>query len=85
MIYFSRHKAIIFCLLLAAVFAVSCGKGDEYAQECYRQGREKREAGEPVAAMQCFINATHSRTRDFHILGCIYSNMGSICSKIINL
>ena len=29
--------------------------------------------------MQAFINATHSRTRDYHILGRVYSNMGSIC------
>ena len=29
--------------------------------------------------MECFINATHSRTRDYHILGRIYSNMGDLC------
>ena len=29
--------------------------------------------------MQVFINATHSHTRDYHILGRVYSNMGSIC------
>ena len=28
--------------------------------------------------MQVFINATHSHTRDYHILGRVYSNMGSI-------
>jgi hypothetical protein len=28
--------------------------------------------------MQVFINATHSRTHDYHILGRIYSNMGGI-------
>ena len=29
--------------------------------------------------MQCFINATHARSRDYHILGRVYSKMGSIC------
>ncbi len=29
--------------------------------------------------MQCFINATHSRTHDYHILGRVYSNMGTLC------
>ncbi len=29
--------------------------------------------------MQCFINATHSRTHDYHILGRTYSNMGTLC------
>ena len=81
MIYFSKHKAIIFCLLWAAILAVSCGKGDEYAQECYRLGREKREAGEPVAAMQYFILATQSRTGDHKLLGRVYSNMANMCRQ----
>ena len=50
-----------------------------YARACYHYGRLLREKDDPVAAMQVFINATHSRTRDYHILGRIYSNMGSIC------
>ena len=29
--------------------------------------------------MQAFIRATHSRTRDYHILGRVYSNMGDLC------
>ena len=52
---------------------------DEYAHACYHYGRILREKENPVEAMQCFINATHSRTRDYHILGRVYSNMGSIC------
>ncbi len=52
---------------------------DEYAHACYHYGRLLREKDNPVEAMQCFINATHSRTRDDHILGRVYSNMGSIC------
>ena len=52
---------------------------DDYAHACYHYGRRLRANDNPVGAMQCFINATHSRTRDYHILGRIYSNIGSIC------
>ena len=50
-----------------------------YAHACYHYGRLLREKDNPVEAMQCFINATHTRTHDYHILGRAYSNMGSIC------
>ena len=52
---------------------------DEYARCCYHYGRLLREKDDPVVAMQVFINATHSHTRDYAILGRIYSNTGSIC------
>ena len=52
---------------------------DEYAHACYHYGRLLRDKDNPVAAMQCFINATHSRTHDYHILGRVYSNMGTLC------
>ena len=52
---------------------------DEYAHACYHYGKLLRKKDNPVEAMQCFINATHSHTRDYHILGRVYSNMGSIC------
>ena len=52
--------------------------GDEYAHACYHYGRLLREKENPVEAMQCFINASHARTRDYHILGRVYSNMGDI-------
>ena len=52
---------------------------DDYAHACYHYGRLLREKGDPVAAMQVLIRATHSRTHDYHILGRVYSNMGSIC------
>ena len=51
---------------------------DEYAHACYHYGRLLREKDNPVEAMQCFINASHTRTRDYHILGRVYSNMGDI-------
>ena len=50
-----------------------------YAHACYHYGRLLREKDNPVAAMECFINATHTRTRDYHIIGRVYSNMGDIC------
>ena len=51
---------------------------DEYAHSCYHYGKLLRAKDHPAEAMQAFINATHSRTRDYHILGRVYSNMGSI-------
>ena len=51
---------------------------DDYAHACYHYGKLLRANENPVEAMQCFINATHSRTRDYHILGRVYSNMGDI-------
>ena len=50
----------------------------DYVHACYHYGRLLRNNDDPVAAMQVFINGTHSRTKDYHILGRIYSNMGSI-------
>ena len=51
---------------------------DDYAHACYHYGRLLREKENPVEAMQVFIHATHSHTRDYHILGRVYSNMGDI-------
>ena len=50
-----------------------------YAHSCYHYGKLLRAKDDPEEAMQAFINATHSRTHDYHILGRVYSNMGSIC------
>ena len=55
------------------------GLGSSYAHACYHYGRLLREKDNPVEAMQVFIEATHSHTRDYHILGRVYSNMGDIC------
>ena len=52
---------------------------DTYAHACYHYGKLLRAKDDPVSAMQAFIAATHSRTRDYHILGRVYSNMGDIC------
>ena len=50
-----------------------------FTHACYHYGKLLRAKDNPVEAMQAFICATHSRTRDYHILGRVYSNMGSIC------
>lgn len=50
----------------------------DFAHSCYHYGRLLREKENPVAAMECFIRATHSRTRDYHILGRVYNNIGEI-------
>lgn len=51
----------------------------DYAHACYHYGKLLRAKDNPVEAMQAFINATHSGTDDYHILGRVYSNIGSIC------
>lgn len=51
----------------------------DFSHSCYHYGRLLREKDNPVEAMQAFIAATHSRTRDYHILGRVYSNIGDIC------
>lgn len=51
----------------------------EYAHACYHYGRLLREKDDPAAAMQAFLDATHSHTKDYHILGRVYSNIGDIC------
>ena len=56
-----------------------CVFPDDYAHACYHYGRLLRAKGNHVEAMKVFIAATHSRTRDYHILGRVYSNMGSMC------
>ena len=58
-------------------------RSTDYAHACYHYGRLLRRADDPVAAMQVFISGTHSGTEDHHILGRIYSNIGSICHLAI--
>jgi len=51
---------------------------DSYVHACYHYGRLLRSKEQPAEAMQCFINATHTRSDDYYMLGRVYSNMGSI-------
>ena len=59
-------------------FREGLGLGSPYAHACYHYGKLLRAKENPVEAMQAFIAATHSGTKDYHILGRIYSNMGDI-------
>ena len=65
---------------------------DDYARACYYYGRMLRHRGDQVAAMRAFIAGTHapyvSRVvplpwfSDYHILGRIYSNMGTMSETL---
>ena len=50
-------------------------RADEYAHACYHYGRLLREKDNPVEAMHCFIEASHTPTHDYHILGRAYSSI----------
>ena len=50
-----------------------------YSHACYHYGKLLRAKDNPVEAMQVFIAATNSHTRDYHILGRVYNNIGDIC------
>ena len=54
------------------------GLNSSYAHACYHYGRLLRAKENYVEAMKVFIDATHSRTRDYRILGRIYNNMGDM-------
>ncbi len=54
------------------------GLNSSYAHACYHYGRLLRAKDNNVEAMKVFIDATHSRTRDYRILGRIYNNMGDM-------
>ncbi len=56
-----------------------CVFPDDYAHACYHYGRLLRAKDNNVEAMKVFIDATHSRTRDYRILGRIYSNIADMC------
>ena len=60
-------------------FREGLGVGSPYAHACYHYGKLLRAKENPVEAMQAFIAATHSGTKDYHILGRVYNNMGDIC------
>ena len=50
----------------------------EYLHACYHYGRLLRAKDNPVDAMRCFINASHTDVSDWHFLGRVYSNMGDM-------
>ena len=52
---------------------------NDYAKANYYYGKLLRSKENYVAAMQCFIDASHSHSTNHNILGRVYSNMGSMC------
>ena len=82
---FRMEKAIDFCFRTeGAAGSVAptidrLGLNSSYAHACYHYGRLLRAKENYVEAMKVFIDATHSRTRDFHILGRVYSNIAEMC------
>ena len=65
---------------------------NDYARACYYYGYMLRQHGDQVAAMQAFIAGTHAPYiqrvipllwfSNYHILGRIYSNMGTMCHLV---
>ena len=49
------------------------------AESYYRQGRELREADEPVAAMEAFMAATAVHSREYAFKARSWSNMATMC------
>ncbi len=52
-----------------------------WAKANYYYGRLLRGKNNQVAAMQCFIRASHAHTHDKLLLGRIYSNMANMCRE----
>ena len=75
-----RQKLFIFGWVLLAGLLSSCSRGRD-AQDLYERGKTLREEGRQVEAMQCFIDALHSGTRDEILLGRVYSNMANMCRQ----
>ena len=63
--------------LICAVGWVACSSPT--AESYYRQGRELREADEPVAAMNAFIAATRVQSREYNFKARSWSNMATMC------
>jgi len=51
----------------------------DFVRACYYYGRWLREHEHPVLSMQVLLDATHVRTKDYIILGRVYSNIGTMC------
>ena len=63
---------------------MSCAGGrpsDDRARWYYEEGKELREAGEPVKAMQSFITAEQNVKNNHGLHGRIYSNMANMCRQ----
>lgn len=79
----SHRKDIFFAaLLVMAMNGVSCARhAEEEARALYEQGKALRESGKPVEAMQSFLKAAHSGTKDEALAGRVWSNMANMCRQ----
>ena len=65
--------------LLAVLVACLTSCASPTAEEYYRQGREFREADQPVEAMKAFIASTRVPSREYIYKARSYSNMATMC------
>lgn len=64
---------------------LSCSRqADEQAHAWYEQGKALREQGKPDEAMEAFLKAADSGTKDEALLGRIWSNMANMCRQANN-
>lgn len=77
-----RKTHILILLSVGILFLASCTqRADDDARSYYEQGRALREQSEQVQAMQAFLKAAHSGTKDEALLGRIYSNIANMCRQ----
>ncbi|MBQ8938675.1 MAG: hypothetical protein IJ047_00430 [Paludibacteraceae bacterium] len=70
------HRQIGF-LSLFLVLSVACASPT--AESYYLQGKQLREANQPVEAMQAFLSAVRVPSDEFAVKGRAYSNMATMC------
>ena len=70
------HRQIGF-LSLFLVLSVACASPT--ADSYYLQGKQLREAGQPVEAMRAFLSAVQVPSDEFAVKGRAYSNMATMC------
>ena len=75
-------RTIIGVYLLCALICCACTRhADEQAKTLYEQGKTLRKQGEPAQAMQVFLRAAQSGTKDEALLGRVYSNIANLCRQ----
>ena len=73
---------IPFLLSVGILLLVSCTKrANDQARTYYEQGRALREQGELTQAMEAFIKAAQSGTKDEALLGRVCSNIANMCRQ----
>lgn len=77
-----RKTHILILLSVGILFLASCTqRANDHAQTYYEQGRALREQGELTQAMEAFIKAAQSGTKDEALLGRVCSNIANMCRQ----